>query len=574
MLRRLKSPENSWRLLQSPPRLTQEIAAACGVSPVVASILIHRGINSPAEARAFLTPSLEDLSDPFLLRDMEAAAQRLAQAIRRGEKILIYGDYDADGVTATALLHTVLTQLGGHPSSYIPDRMSEGYGLNLEALACAKREGMNLVVAVDCGIRSLEEAEFAKSQGLELIILDHHLPGPVLPSAVAAICPKRTDCSYPFKDLAAVGLAFKLAQALIQTLEIKTNAFYRAFLDLVCLGTLGDAVPLIGENRTLVKQGLEALSGTKKPGLISLMQSAGVAGNISARTASFALVPRLNAAGRVKHALLALNLLLSREPGAAAHLAQELEKANQERQKEQRKVIQEALFLLESLPEEDKILVLWSQGWHEGVVGIVASRLAEETGRPAIILTCKDGEAKGSARSVPGFNIVQALENCGDLLLRCGGHAQAAGLALLEGDLVPFKERINVLAEALIGDESVLGALEVDAELPLSQATLALLEQIEALAPFGEGNPEPLFLAEGVIPSNIRRIGNDQSHLTFNVSSPDDNSSRRCVAFGLGSLADEIKEGQPLSLLFHLRADDFNPLYPQLSAVAIKPASG
>lgn len=600
-MRRAKGLQDGreWRVASPPAGLVEEIARGCGVSPTTAQVLANRGVTSAEEAEAFLRADLNDLRDPFLLSDMELASHRLAEAVRDGEKVTIYGDYDVDGITSIALLHTVLAQVGGRPSFYVPDRIEEGYGLNSEAVAKIARGGAQLLVALDCGIRSCEEVDLARRLGLDVLIVDHHLPGPALPAASALVCPKGQEPAYLFGDLASVGLTFKLGQALVDELGVNTSHFHRAFLDLVALGTVADIVPLRGENRTFVKCGLEALGETKKPGLLALMQVAGVK-RVSEREVGFALAPRLNAAGRVRHAHLALNLLLTRDQEAAQRLARDLEGANEERQREQRKVQREVSWQFESreskrlgskgrgIPDsktldsetlDSPVLVAWGEGWHEGVLGIVASRVAEETGRPTILLTVKGEEARGSARSVPGLNITEALERCSDMLLRCGGHAQAAGLSVPRENLEAFRELINAAAEEMMSGVVEPEALHIDAPLALEQADLCLLEEMERLAPFGEGNPPPLFLAEGVTAQDIRRVGGDRSHLVFNLSQPPaaggqrsaraGQAVRRCVAFNAGSL--QLKEGSPISVCFHLRADDFgNGLHPQLQVIDVR----
>jgi len=559
-------------VLSPSPSLVEEIQRTCGVSRTTARVLANRGISCGEKARAFLRADLNDLEDPFTLTDMDVASHRLVEAVRQGEKVFIYGDYDADGVTSTALLYTALAQLGGRPFCYIPERIAEGYGLNSEALARIAQSGARLVVALDCGIRSCEEVEFARSLGMEVIILDHHLPGPTLPAATAVVCPKREEPGHPLGDLASVGLAFKLGEALCSNMGGDISDFRASFLDLAALGTLADIVPLCGENRTLAKRGLEALGRTRKPGLIALIQAAGPK-TISEREVVFGLVPRLNAAGRVRHARLAVNLLLARDQDAANRLAAELERANSERQKEQRKVQREAAWLMETeyggKGRQPQVIVIWGEGWHEGVLGIVASRLTNETGCPTIVLTVKEDEAKGSARSIPGFNVTEALERCSHLLLRCGGHSQAAGLSLLKDNLPAFRDLINEVAREMMETTALPESIQIDASLPLAEADLRLLGEVEGLAPFGAGNAAPVFMAEGVVPWDIRRVGADKSHLTFKVVSPEDKTVRRCVAFGAGSL--ELKEGRPVSVCFHLLADDFgNGLHPQLEVVDIK----
>jgi single-stranded-DNA-specific exonuclease len=489
-------------------------------SPLLAQILYNRGITDLAEAQSFLFDD-SGIGNPFEMTGMAAAVERLRRAIRSDESIAVYGDFDADGVTATALLVQTLRSLGAHSHPYIPSRIEEGYGLNQDALSTLKDKGASVVVTVDCGIRSLREVEFGSSLGLDMIVTDHHSVGTELPQARAVINPKQPGDKYPFKEFSGAGLAFKLAQGL---LKVQANTpLYKShpvdedeLLELVALGTVADLVPLVSENRVLVKRGIKRLNATERPGLVALMQHAGARNRkIDAGTIGFFLGPRLNAAGRIEHARTAYSLLTTQYPGEADALAQKLEATNRERQQKTETMVNRAREMIATKELDQPILIAASPDFPEGIIGLIASKLSEEAYRPAIAIHLGDGTSRGSARSIPEFNIVAALDECTDLLVRHGGHAAAAGFTVENMNLQPLCSRLLALAEREFGRCELAPTLHIDAEAELSDMSWRTLEALEALAPYGYGNREPVFLTRGAWVRGARVIGNDHLGLTF-----------------------------------------------------------
>ncbi|MCL4516917.1 MAG: single-stranded-DNA-specific exonuclease RecJ, partial [Firmicutes bacterium] len=504
-------PANSrkWKVREPDPALVEKFCSELGLSPIVARVLANRGIGTPEKARAFLEAGLPSLHDPFLLPGMAAAVQRIQQAIAAREKILVYGDYDVDGITSTYLLLTVLRRLGAEADYYIPNRLEEGYGVNREALARASAGGFQLVATVDCGITAVEEAAYAAGLGMEVIITDHHQPPAVLPEAAAVVNPHLRDSSYPSPGLAGVGVAFKLSQALLGDGALD-------FLDIVCLGTIADVVPLAGENRIIVKYGLPALGRTENPGLRALLQVTGLQGKeLATGHVGFALAPRINAAGRLGDPRLGVRLLASATDAEALELARLLDGENRARQTLEERIKEEALAKLEEQVDlaSQKVIVLAGEGWHSGVIGIVASKITEAYNRPSILLTVEGDQAHGSGRSAPGFDLYAALAGCGGLLEKFGGHAQAAGLALKAGQIDAFRKQINLVADRLISWEDLQPELVIDALVDLPEATGDLAEQLALLAPYGPENPAPVLAASGVLPSESRVVGSGGAHL-------------------------------------------------------------
>jgi len=528
----------------APPPPPSLLKAFPNIPPLVIKILYNRGAQTPSQIEAFLKGG-EEPFNPFKLKDMDKAVTRIRKAIKGREPIAIYGDFDVDGVAATAILLETIKALGGNAIPYIPDRLYEGYGLNKPALRSLARKGIKLVITADCGIRSVEEARFARQIGLDLIITDHHSLGPEIPPALAVINPKREDCPYPFKDLAGVGVAFKLSQALFMAnrrvpiapgLKEEPN-----FYDLVALGTIADVVPLIGENRTLAVRGLQLLNSPARPGLKALMQVAGITpGTVDSYAISFILGPRLNAPGRLATAMLSLDLLTSREEAFALELARELDRWNRQRQKLMNEHLEKArLKALETL-EKNLVIMVGDEGFAPGVVGLVASKLTEEFYRPAIVLELSPERSRGSARSIPEFDITKALDQCADLLQRYGGHAAAAGLTLETRNLPALQARLEEIAQESLKDLDLIPTLTIDAEAPLDQITPELCRYISKLEPFGYANPEPLFLTRRVQVRDYRLVGEDSKHLRLTLSW----ASKNWVAIGfrMGPRAGEIRE--------------------------------
>jgi len=476
------------------------LVAALKVSSTVARLLTIRGLDDPEEAARFLRPSLDHLHDPMRLAGMREAVERLEAAIARKEKIAIHGDYDADGITSTVILRRALEMLGADVVHFIPDRIKDGYGLLPSTLERLHAEGIHVVVSVDCGIRGAEAADRARAIGLDLIITDHHEPDTALPDALAVVNPKRHDCDYPDKNLAGVGVALKLVQALCR--RAGKEAWLPAFIKIAAIGTLADVVPLVGENRVIAKVGLELLSrGPHKVGLRALLDVAGLQGKtIDSYHIGFMVAPRLNAAGRMSTPDIAMRLLLASDEAMAAEardLAEQLDAENTRRRQEQQDTVARAKKIIESDPAigAHQVLVVGGDGWHRGIVGIVASKIVDTFYRPAIVLSIEDGIAHGSCRSIPGFSILGALEACAPMLLRFGGHQMAAGLQLEAARIPEFRQAINDYAARSVGPDDLRPRLWLDGSLPFAGITPDVMAELGTLAPFGEANRRPIFQA-------------------------------------------------------------------------------
>ena len=486
----------------SDAKYSSVLSAQQKENALLAGILTARGITDPAEALTLLAGE-EDLSDPFLLTDMQKACERIWQAIDNGETIVVFGDYDVDGVTATALLYQHLKGMGATVKCMLPSREGDGYGLSRNAIQSIHDKGYQLIVTVDNGISAVEEAEFAAELGIDLIITDHHLPPETLPKAVAVVDPRRLDDTSPFKGLCGAGVAFKLCAALDGCPPEEMLDYCG---DLAAVGTVADVMPLVGENRTLVKAGLRQLQQTDRPGLEALLEEVGLAGRpITAENISYAIAPRINAAGRMDNAVTALQLVLCEDPDRAEELAHKLNEINVKRQETELEIFKAAQVLLEQQPErlEDRVMLLWGRDWHPGVIGIVASRLVERTGRPVIVVTVDEhGECKGSGRSVPGFNLHACIGSCADLLIRYGGHAMAAGLSVREENLPELRRRLNEWAAR---ECPVLHTAPLECDLPihLDRVTVDSVRRIDALAPFGAENPTPVFLLQSAVVDGV-----------------------------------------------------------------------
>ena len=495
------------------------------VHPLVTRILAARGLVAPDEVGRFLAPSLSSLHDPALLLGMEAAVSRLLAARRNRESVCVYGDYDVDGITATALLVSFLRTAGMECRYFISNRFDDGYGLSRDAIERIIACGADLIVSVDCGITAVDEALFCREQGCDLIIVDHHLPGAAIPDACAVLNPLQPGCGYPFKSLAGVGVAFNLLIALRSALR-DAGAFrerdepdLREWLDLVALGTIADVVPLTGQNRIYAFHGLRQLSLSTKPGIQALKRVAGITGGVNCGQVGFRLAPRLNAAGRMESAVPGVDLLLSTSPEEAALIAADLDSANAERQAVERRIFDEAVGMVEAAGDypERRSIVLASASWHQGVVGIVASRLVERYNRPTILIAlAEDGTAKGSGRSIPGFHLRDALAPCAAHLDRFGGHRYAAGIGLRAGEVAAFSSAFEAEARRLLTDTDLVARLEVDAEVQPEDITRELVQELKRLEPFGSGNPEPVLVMCGMTVVEQRTVG--EGHLRLRLA--------------------------------------------------------
>lgn len=518
-----------WRSALPDPAACWLLSQELSISPVTAQVLYNRGLTTPDAARAFLTAGRDQILDPFLLKDMDRAVALIRQRIAQGGPIMVYGDYDVDGVTGSTVLVLALRALGATVDYYIPNRFSEGYGLNAGALREIRERGHDFILSVDTGVSAVKEAEVAKELGMTLVISDHHEPGPELPDVPALINPKRPDCGYPFKGLSGVGVAFKLALALEAP-----GAW--SLIDIVTLGTIADMVPLIGENRAIVREGLAALGATRRPGLRALMEVAGVKQPITATHIGYSLGPRINALGRMGSAMQGVELLTTDNELRAKELARLLDDENRSRQEVEAGILEEALRQaeLQRPQEKEYVLVLAGEGWHHGVVGICASRVLEAYHRPAIMLSIEGGEARGSARSIPAFHMHRALLQVSDLFVKFGGHAAAAGMTLKShGDIPQLRERLNRLGAQWLRPDDLIPELRVDAYIGLDQVTDQLMTELRALEPHGIGNPSPVFAARDVAVCDSRYLGREETHIKLMLKGGTMNAPMEAVGWSM-----------------------------------------
>jgi len=550
-----------WQLATYDEPLAEEIARSCQISPLVARLLVIRGIDTPERAHSFLRASAEQFRDPFLLDGMSESVARIRAAIAQEEPICIYGDYDADGVSSTALMVHTMRRLGAKFDYYIPNRFKEGYGLNKAALSHLQEQGYKLIVTVDTGISAVEQVEHAKQIGLDVIVTDHHEPPSVIPDAYAVINPKKPGCPYPFEMLAGVGVAFKLAHALLGEAPLD-------LLEFAAIGTIADLVPLVDENRVLASLGLRRLNHTRHVGLQALIRVCGLAeAELSAGHVGFAIGPRINASGRLETAEAAVRLLISDDPDEADEHARTLDELNRERQELVQQMTEEAVAMVQAeFPlEENKVLVVAKEGWNVGVVGIVASRLVEQFYRPAIVLGIDPdtGMAKGSARSITGFDMYEALTACKELLPHYGGHTMAAGMTLPAEHLPELRNRLNRLAGEWLSEEDFIPLTRVDLAVDLEEIEPGLVDELEALAPFGMGNPTPLVLIREVEAQGMRKIGRDDTHLKCSLAR--NGKVLDAIGFSLAHVSERVTPRARLHLVGELSMNEWNGIRkPQL----------
>ena len=533
------------------------------VSQLIAKILMNRGIKNPHDMISFLNPDYSGLHDSFLLKDMEMAVKRILNAIETNQRITIYGDYDVDGITSTSILFLFLKENNGNVDYYIPDRIEEGYGLNIEALKKIRNTGTDLVITVDTGIAAANEVEFAKKIGLDIIITDHHECQEKIPEAYAVIDPKQRKCNYPFKSLAGVGVAFKLIQALATALRIEESIW--KYMEIVALGTVADVVPLIDENRIFVKKGFENIPNTWNVGLRALLKIAGYkTGVITTGLIGFGVAPRLNAAGRMGDAKRGIELFITENEERAIAIAEELNEENKNRQLMEQGIIEEAIELIERDLDMDKtrVIVIASKNWHHGVIGISASRIMEKYYRPTILMCIEDGVAKGSARSIEGFNIFEALSESSKFLTKFGGHEMASGLSMEEENIDNFRIFINQYANDKMDKKTLTPKLYLDEIINISDIDLGVISELEKMEPFGAGNPQPLFSFESTI-YNTRPVGKENKHLKITFG--DSNKHIDAIGFGFGNYIDRLSSGQRISTAVSLEKNEWNnTIKPQL----------
>lgn len=543
-----------WVIRETDEEASTILADQLNIAPLVSALLVNRGIDNVEAAKKFLYTDKEVFHDPFLLEDMQKATKRIKTAIANQERILIFGDYDADGVTSTSVLMTALQELGANVSYYIPNRFTEGYGPNENAFRKACDDGIQLIITVDTGISAINEAKLAKELGVDLIITDHHEAGLELPDAFAIIHPKLPGTKYPFPYLAGVGVAFKLAHALLENVPLH-------LLDLAAIGTIADLVPLHGENRLIAKRGLRQLAISSRPGLNALCNIAGAKlSEVTEETVGFAIAPRLNAVGRLEHAGPAVELLMTEDRKIAEQLAEDIDMINQERQAIVSEITKEAIDIVESEypPEENNVLIIGKEGWNAGVIGIVASRLVERYYRPTIVLSYdkETGIAKGSARSIAGYDLFENLSALAHLLPHFGGHPMAAGLTLNMQDVDELRLKLNDAAEEQLSAEDFIPVTELDASIALEEVNIDTINQLDMLAPYGMGNPKPKVLIEHTSIANMRKIGANKTHLK--VTLEQNGSSLDGVGFNLGNIADEISQRSKVSVIGELSINEWN----------------
>jgi len=542
-----------------------------GVSPIAGAILKKRGLATATEMADFLSPRLALLNNPFLFKDMDKAAARVADAVMARESLCVYGDYDADGMTSTAHLKLFFHDLGLDVRTFLPDREADGYGLHQARIEEIAASGVTLIICVDCGIKSVEAAVCARNLGVDLVILDHHLPGDTLPDVCAVVDPHRADCPFPFKDLAAVGISFYFCGALRRVLADRGRTDLpdvRDYLDLVAIGTVADVMPLVRDNRILVKAGLERINQRARPGVAALKSIAGCRPPVTSGAISFRIAPRLNASGRMANPGDSLNLLVSPDDRTAATWAERLELANSQRREVESLVTEEARArVIEAGGPDARAIVVAGSGWHPGVLGIVASRLVDEFRLPSIVMTIDDGIATGSGRSIEGFDLGAALASLESMLIRTGGHPMAAGLSLEMSRFDEFVAAFKRIADLMVGDVAFQRTLPVDVVLEIQDLTQALADEISAMEPFGMGNPEPTLAMSGVTVCAARKVGREADHLKLQFESG--GRTVDGIWFNAGSCG--LEEGAVVDVAFHLTRDSMTG-GPSLKIRDIRPA--
>ena len=573
---------------QGNPEAVAAMAAATGISPVLANLLVQRGIDTLEKAKKFFNPQLSDLHDPFLMKDMDKAVERVERAVRNREKIMVYGDYDVDGTTAVALVYKFLRQIGHKDLLfYIPDRYTEGYGISTKGIDHAARKGATLIIALDCGIKAIEKVDYAKRKGVDFIICDHHLPAEEIPRAVAVLDPKRADCSYPFDELSGCGVGFKLVQAYCQKNGIPFQQI-EPLLDLLAVSIASDIVPLVDENRILAHYGLLRLNASPSKGLLSIIKICGLdRHNITIDDIVFKIGPRINAAGRMRMdendenaapsgGYAAVNLLIEGNESLAEEFGSVIDGFNQDRKCIDRSVTQEAHDFIEAHAElkAAKSTVIYNPRWMKGIVGIVASRLIETYYRPTVVLTKSNGFVTGSARSVPGFDLYQAIESCSDLLENFGGHMYAAGLTMRPERVEEFTRRFNAYVEENIDPITLQPQVEIDSELFFSNITPAFRRDLNRFQPFGPGNPAPVFVTRGVVShGETKLVGADCEHLRMDLMQRQKpNTTIQTIAFQQPTHYEWIRAGHPIDVCYQIVENHYRgSVSVQLRIKDIKP---
>jgi single-stranded-DNA-specific exonuclease len=548
---------STWKINKPDPQLVSRIQQEFHCSKIIASVMANRNILTKEKAQQFFSPTLDKLHDPFLMKDMDKAADHLAECIKKRQNILVFGDYDVDGTTGASTLGLFINSAGGNSEVYVPDRETEGYGLSTQGVDRAEEVGAKLIITCDCGITGHDSVDYANSKSIDVIITDHHMPSPELPNAYAVLNPKRDDCTYPFKGLCGGGVTLKLAEAVAIILEVDPELVY-SHLDLITLGTAADLVPLLDENRSIVYHGLKSLEKTEKPGLHALLKVSNLLEKeLTVGRLIFGAAPRINAAGRLGDANRAVALFSTENPIEAAEIAKELDEENRNRQDIQQTIVDEALLKVnaECDLQNENAIVLWEEGWHQGVIGIVASRIKEEFHRPTVIIAMENGVGKGSARSIFNFDLYENLTKCAHHLDGFGGHPMAAGLTISKSNLPLFRESFITLANNALSDSDLVGTLTIEAEMKLSEINGRFMEFLSKLAPFGPGNMRPQFVSRKVeIAGNPRLVGNGD-HLKF--SAMQNGKAFGAIAFNMGKYYSDLLSSKPFDLAYVVEENEW-----------------
>lgn len=549
-----------WKFQPEPdPAVVNRLVNELGIDRSLCALLAQRGINTFDEAREFFRPHAGQLHDPFLMKDMDAAVDRVIRALGDGERLMIYGDYDVDGTTSVATVYSILRSVTDNIEYYIPDRYKEGYGLSKAGIDTAKKNGVSLIIALDCGIKAIDLTLYAQSKGIDLIICDHHRPGDKIPDAVAVLDPKRRDCDYPYKELCGCGVGFKLMQALSMRGAFDFEVCLE-YIDLVAVAIGADIVPITGENRTLAALGMEKINNNPSRGIAAILETAKYKGSLSVSNVVFVIGPRINAAGRMASGNRAVELLISEEADASALLSKTINEHNNNRRELDKAITAQALEMIGSNTEMQlaKTSVVYHESWHKGVVGIVASRLTESYYRPTIVLTESNGMATGSARSVKGFDIYHAIDACSDLLEQFGGHAFAAGLSLPVENLDRFAQKFEEVVASTITEEQLTPEIEIDLELDLADITDRFYRVLKQMSPFGPGNMNPVFVSHNCMNAgNSRVVGGD--HLKLHVcQTANPGITMDGIAFRMGHHYADVIDGKPFSLVYSIEENEWN----------------
>ena len=543
-----------WQIYETNKEEVEKLKSKYKFNELLATILVNRDIIKEDDIRLFLNPTRDDFYDPFLITDMEVAIARIVEAVKEKQKVTIYGDYDVDGITSITVLKSFLEDVGLETSSYIPNRLDEGYGLNKDAINKIKQSGCDLMITVDCGISAIDEIEYANSLGIETIVTDHHEPGNELPNALAVIDNKRKDSKYPFRELAGVGVVFKLIQALGMKLGLKEESYLK-YLDIVCIGTISDIVPLINENRVIAKLGLMLVKQTKNIGLKSIINSSGYT-KIDSNTISFGVAPRINACGRMGKAEEALELFLSSNVNEVNEMTRRLNEHNRQRQETEKEIFESAVQTIEKEHlNENKAIVVGGKNWHHGVIGIVSSKITDMYFKPSILLSFEeDGIGKGSGRSIPGFDLHDALMKCSDTVEKFGGHSMAVGITIKKENLEKFRKEFEDIATQKHIDE-IIPIINIDAKINLSDINKDMVESLKRLEPFGEANKMPIFAFKNLKIDSIRALS-EGKHLKLTLK--DTNNIINAIGFNMGNLAEEYRIGDKIDVAGVLEINTFN----------------